>query len=691
MSFLYPYLLWGLLAVSIPVIIHLFNFRKFRKVYFTNVRFLEELQHQTRRQSQLRHMLVMLLRMLAIAALVFAFAQPYLPAGNEAGKPGAMNRVCIHIDDSFSMEASTEQGNLLETARSRAREIVSAFSTADLFMITSNAFEGRQQRWISQEEALRQIDDINISPYALKLSEVTDRLNDRLSRESGETERVYIVSDFQESMADIDQVATDSSISYYLVPVSASRRENLHVDSCWFATPVHQLGQSVRLVARVVNSSGQDFEKVPLKLIVNGSQKALAAFDIRSESFVDVELPFTSNEPGIHYATLEITDYPITFDDRFYLVYHVAGSIPVLSINGGEESIYLNSLFGSDSSFRFDNNPVAGIDFGRLQEYELIILHGLNEISSGLSQELGVFLENGGTLLVIPSGNPDLDSYRKFFDQNGTGYYGGLVREETRVSELDLENPLFEDVFERTGASGRANMANTDLPKILSYYEIGSGMRSGRTALMTMLNGKPFLVRETAGKGEIYLLSVPLADEYSNFARHAIFVPVMFRIALLSAATDPLFYVIGRDRQVELRNASFAGDRVLKIAGVDNQFEFIPSHQNLNKRLNLGIMGQVTVAGHYRVLDGDREIRGLGFNYDRMESVMTFADADLLREQTGRYAPGRFEVMTSKDRPLTDSIKDMNQGTTLWKLFIILALAMLAAEIVLLRYWKTRL
>ena len=79
MQFVNPLFLFGLFAIAIPVIIHLFNFRKFQKVYFTNVDFIEELKQQTQKQSQLKHLLVLLLRILAIASLVFAFAQPYIP------------------------------------------------------------------------------------------------------------------------------------------------------------------------------------------------------------------------------------------------------------------------------------------------------------------------------------------------------------------------------------------------------------------------------------------------------------------------------------------------------------------------------------------------------------------------------------------------------------------------------------
>ncbi|MBW6460335.1 MAG: BatA domain-containing protein [Bacteroidales bacterium] len=689
MSFLFPYVLWGLLAISVPVIIHLFNFKRFRKVYFTNVRFLEELKQKTKRQSQLRHLLVMLLRMLAIASLVFAFAQPYLPGEDAAMQPDAVNKVSIYIDNSFSMEALSAAGPLIETAKAGAREIVSAFRTTDQFMLLTNDFEGRHQRWVSQEEFLQLLDEIRVSPNVRTVSEVVSRQNDQFRSLPGQSGIAYLVSDFQLNMADFENIVTDSLVSYWLVPLSAVNKDNLYIDSCWFATPMHQLNQGVRLMARIVNDSGTDYEKVPLKLMITGMQKAVAGFDVKAGTYLDVELPFTNYEAGYQFGTLEIVDYPVTFDDRMHLAFHVAGAVPVLAIHGGDESLYLNSLFGKDSAIRFVNNSVRNIDFNNLQAFELIILNELRDISSGLAQELSLFLGNAGTLLIIPSPEMDIASFQAFLSSAGVNYYTGLIREETKVSALDFDHPVFADVFEKSGPGRRQDHASMDLPAVNSFFGLSRGSRTAQINIMGLLNGRPFLTMETPAKGEIYLLVVPLEDTYSNFPRHALFVPVLFRIALLSAATAPLYYTIGRDNQLELSNTGVSGDKMLKIAALDDSFEFIPGQQTMNKRINLQLFGQMSQAGHYRLHQDGVIVRGLAFNYDRMESSMQFAGEDDLYRMIARYVPGQFRILAGKGKPLTETIKAMSQGTPLWKIFVILALVFLAFEIILLRFWKT--
>lgn len=221
-----------------------------------------------------------------------------------------------------------------------------------------------------------------------------------------------------------------------------------------------------------------------------------------------------------------------------------------------------------------------------------------------------------------------------------------------------------------------------------SFYEISRQLQSSQLVIMSMLNGKAFLTRESAGKGQVYLLAVPLEEQFSNFARHALFVPALYRIALLSAASDPLYYIIGRDNKIELSNTYLNGDNTLKIASAAGDFEFIPGLENLNKKLNIRIYNQIQKSGQYKLLKNNEVLKGLSFNYNRKESEMKFASQIELQDFISRYSLSNTRIIADMGKPLSDAIKDMNQGTRLWKLFIILALIFLGVEIFLLRVWN---
>jgi len=145
MSFVYTWFLWALLAIAIPIIIHLFHFRRFKTVNFTNVNFLKEVKEQTSSRKKLRNFLVLLMRIFAVAFLVFAFSMPYIPSKDGNTKAGSRD-VSIFFDNSFSMSSETEDVRLLEKARRRAEEIVSAYGPDDKIQILTSDFEGRDQR-----------------------------------------------------------------------------------------------------------------------------------------------------------------------------------------------------------------------------------------------------------------------------------------------------------------------------------------------------------------------------------------------------------------------------------------------------------------------------------------------------------------------------------------------------------------
>jgi len=534
MEFVNPGFLFGLAAIAVPVIIHLFNFRRFRKVYFTNVKFIRELKQETRKQSNLKHLLVLLSRILAVAAIVFAFARPYVPLADNMIRLQEKNNVSVYIDNSFSMQAETEQGTLLQTSVNKAREIAAVYKSSDRFQLLTNDFEGRHLRFVSREEFLDYLDELDFSPVVKNYEEVHLR---QLKLQKGEPAAVrsaYILSDFQEHFMAGANRSPDSTLQTFLIPVQSSTTDNLYIDTCWFDSPVQQLNQLVKVRVKIKNSSDNAYEDIPVKLKVNGAQRALASFNIGPREESVAELTFTNTDPGVHSGELEINDYPVTFDDRFYFSYTVEPVIRVLAINSSTPDIFLNSLFGADSAIRFDNMPVDNLNFAALQDYEFIILNGLETFSTGLTQELTRFVSGGGSILVIPSGRMESDSYNNFLRSAGTSTFGTVDTTPQRVGAMDLSHPLYEGVFDEVPE-------NMDLPYVASHYRLSRDVGKPHDKLMELQNGDLFLSSYPVERGRIYLLAVPLSADYSNFQRHPLFVPTLYKMAVSSVGSAALF------------------------------------------------------------------------------------------------------------------------------------------------------
>ncbi|OQX80710.1 MAG: hypothetical protein B6D64_02875 [Bacteroidetes bacterium 4484_276] len=681
MQFVNPLFLFGLFAIAIPIIIHLFNFRKFQKVYFTNVEFIEELKQQTQKQSQLKHLIILLLRILAITALVLAFAQPYIPVTEDEVIHDSQAQVSIFVDNSFSMEAASQDGILLDKAIQDARDISFAYKSSDLFQLLTNDFEGKHQRYVSRDEFLEILDEVEISSVTRLLSEVYNRQADLFLESKPGNYTSYIISDFQNSISDFENIEADSSIRLFLIPVEATDKNNLYIDSIWFSSPVQRMNQLVKLNVRIKNASENDFEKIPVKLMMNDQQRAIASFDLNAGEEVVVEMPYTNNKTGIQFGKLEITDFPITYDDAFYFTYEVKNEIPILSISKNEDGDeYLNSLFGKDSAFAFYQLPENRLDYSSFNNFNMIILDKPDNISSGLSQGLSRFANNGGSVLVIPGTNIDFDNYMEFLLNLNSPYYTSVDTFQTKVSDINLQSQVFEDVFE-------SMPENIDLPKVQKHYIIKRQTNSMFETLLQMQNGNIFLGAVPVGLGMVYILASPLDTEWSNFPKHAIFVPALYKIALLSNPGNKLFYTIGNNQNIVIRNTALNGDKVFKIVSMDQQFEVIPEFQNLNSQINIS-NNRISKAGNYTIDVADRQLAGVAFNYNRIESNLDNLDSQALEKRIKDTGLQNTSIISSTERSLSTVITQLNKGYQLWKTFIILVLVFLLGEVILLRFWK---
>ncbi len=688
MSFTYPAFLFALSAIAIPIIIHLFNFRKFKTVYFSNIRFLKEVKQETQAKSKLKHLLVLAARILAISFLVFAFAQPFIPVENKKVVIGD-KVISIFVDNSFSMDAVNKNGTLLDEAKKRAAEIVSAYKPTDRFQLLTNDFEGKHQRLVNKEEFTELLDEIKISPASRNISEIAVRQMDLLQHEGNETKIAFTISDFQKSIVNINQIKNDTSITFNFIPVTAAQKNNVYIDTCWFETPVRQYNQIEKLHVRIKNVSDKILENNSIKLFINEIQKTPASFNADKESETEIILSFASKETGLQHCRVELNDYPVTFDDKFYFSFQVAKNIPVLCINSSStdiaksESPYLDKLFGSDSLFVLKNSPENKLDYSSLSNNKLIVLNELKTISSGLAQELKRFMSNGGSVLVFPNSAIDYNSYNEFLSAAKANLFERLDTANTKVDKINLEHDIYKDVFDKK----TFNTTNLNLPLVSKHYRISKTTRSNEEYLLKLQNDDVFLSKYDVDKGKLYLSSVSLQADFSSFAKHSIFVPTLYKIGMNSQSAQPLFYTIGNDETIECNNI-LTGENVFHISGLNSNFDIIPEHKVMDAKTEILLHNQITNAGNYNLFAGKELVSGVSFNFNRKESDLNCYTAEELKEQFLKKNLNNFNLLEPGAQSLKQSLMEIEQGKKLWKLCIILALLFLSVEGLLLRFMK---
>jgi hypothetical protein len=687
MQFVNPLFLIGLITLAIPVLIHLFNFRRYKKVYFTNVHFLQEIQQETKKQSQLRQLLILLARLLAIASLVVAFAQPFLPASKHQKKITAQRVVSIYIDNSFSMEAVATEGKLLDIAKTKALEIASAYSPSDLFQLVTNDFEGRHQRLVSREEFHKLLEEVQLTAALKALPEVINRQNDLLGEFRKMGKDAYLISDFQKNTASLLQAKPDTNISWFLVPLIAEKRNNLFIDTVFFRSPVHQPGQPVSLQVRIHNASSESLEKIPVKLTVNAVQKAISSFSIAANATTEVTLPFTENASGVQDGQVEIVDYPIVYDDKFYFSYPVLPSIPVLCINEKSENHYLNALF-NDSTILFTNRVIKQLDYSSLFTQALIIINSPEEISSGLMQELNRYIRAGGNLVVFPPVKGPVDSYNAMLSLLNLPGYAGIDTVKQRVAWVNVESDIYNDVFEKNGNGKVVLPENVDLPVVQKHYILLHPTGGVGEALLKLQDNQPFLSVSPVEKGNVYLFSAPADDSWTMFPKHMIFVPTLYKIALLSNPSHPLSYVTGENSNIEIPADSMGESNIYKLKKAESGYEVVPEIRKFGTNISLLTHDQIKDAGFYSVTQGKKLVVGLAFNFNRRESDLGCFTIAELQQQIDRLPVKDIRILKGRKSSLAPEISQIKQGTPLWKLFLILALVFIAFEIALIRLMK---
>ncbi|AMP97100.1 hypothetical protein AY601_0129 [Pedobacter cryoconitis] len=671
MNFLYPGFLFSLLAVAIPILIHLFNFRKFKKVYFSNVSFLKAVTVQHSSREKLRNLLILACRILAIIFLVLAFARPYWSSGT-AGSPENGNLVNVYIDNSYSMEAVNKEGSLLDEAKRKAKTLAKQFQLNDKFQLTTNDFEGRHQRLVNAEELSNLIDEVKVSPVERSLQQVINRQN---SADAGKRNQYnYVISDFQQQFVGKSALNTEKNNSLNLVRLNANTIPNVAVDSIWSLSPAHKPGDREKFVVQLRNYSADASTGIPLKLTVNNQQKALATLNIPAGKAIRDTLSFSGLSAGWQKGVISIKDFPVTFDDNLAFTFKVSTELKVLQLSGAHSGKYVNALFGADPYFKLNTMPESAIVYAGFHQYNLIVLAGLKAPSSGLAQELKTYMKNGGTVVVFPDLEAGAAVYSSFLEALAVPQTVSLSKDTVTVNTIALKNKIFNDVFEEIPAK-------LDLPKVNQHFIYTGNNSNGREDLMGLPLNQPFISKYRSGSGQLYLCATSLNIKDSNLPQHPVFVPLFYKIALTSVQEQPLYYTVGKSNYLSSAPITLNPNQSLRL--ISGKQEVIPEIRQVPGQTLLYVADQIKTPGVYELYKADALLSTYAFNQSRAESDLHYADDKALRAIFGAEKVN----LTKPGDDLSFKAVE-NNHTELWKLCLVLCAVFLAVEALLIRFFN---
>jgi hypothetical protein len=675
-SFLYPLFISAALLIAIPIIIHLFNFRKYKKIYFSDIRFLKEIKEQTTKSSKLKNLLILASRILGLLAIIFAFAQPYISKNNQeiANGPKAIS---IYIDNSFSMSLQENGISQLDIAKSKAKNIIESFGEADKFHLLTNEFGMNENKFLTQKEALAQLGQVYFSAKPRNTITILEKQKKILKTEPGYGASLAFISDFQKStfQTNLNNSATENdTIPKYFISVESKQKNNIYIDTAILENPNLQLQQTNPIRVKIVNNSNEQKEST-LTLQVNNQLKSVKNISLKANSKQESVLEFSPSKAGFQNIKLFLNDYPINFDDTFYISAKVVSNFSVLILNQQNANAYLSSVFKPSAQFRVENNNVNSFDAKNSSNYSLIILNSVNQLSENLQKSLKDYLSNGGSVMVFAPVQNGIGNLNSFLSATANCQYFEKDSSKNPVSNFQKTHPLFTDVFEKFPT-------NIDLPVAYQYYNFSASSLSAEQKLFSFSNGNSFLSSFKVDNGKMYVCASSAENNSSTFPNSYWFLPMFYKMAFSTGNGAVYSKTIGKNALLTIPNTNRNKESVYSIK--KDNFEAIPPQNAYGNMLQLDLSKATNNAGIYSIyLKNNPDSLYCGLNYDRKESDMNYWNIADLKSSLKLKNIHFIDSITPGEE-----MNSLSQGIPLWKVCIILALLFLLTEILLIRYLK---
>ena len=676
MQLLYPGFLWGLLAIGIPIAIHLLQLRRPQRVLFTNTEFIREVELTTMRRRRLQELMVLLARVMAVLFLVLLFCQPFLASVNGAASR-QLDQVTVLVDNSGSMQAPGQQQSLVAEAVAGASALGRSYGVGTHFTVL-----GQRATGLDRTAYLTAVNSLGTA--AQQISWGSAGVRDAL--QNTQQGPLYVFSDFQKSEATRElgqRIRRQGKV--VLVPQVARPAGNIYIDSLWLNDAFVRARTNIGLHIRLRNGGKQEIVDCPIKVLLGGRQvatfQASVAAGGASETTVQVQLP----DGKLALGQVLTSDAPVVFDNSYYFTMQPAALIRVLEI--GEEPA-TQQAYAREPLFAYSFARPQNLNYGDLRRANLVLLREVPQPDAGLRDALASVVRRGGSVVVVPPASPvGRASYHNLFRELGAGgeqweapSAGGLVRQE--VAMPSLRDPFFKDVF-------GAQPQRVAMPQVTPLLRLGQG----GTAILRLRDGGDYLTEFGSGAGRAYVFTAPFASAYSDFAAHALFVPTLYRLAMLSYRTDqqPAYRLTMPSVALTVppTTGATAGDAA-SYRLVHDSLTYIPAQRMQGGQLHLTIPAEMTSPGFYKLTRQGQVVTTLAFNGAKRESELAAYSAAELRQLVGPNHPN-VQVLEGGAQPeVMARYRAEQTGQPLWRYCLLVVLACLLAETLLVRFGRPR-
>jgi N-terminal double-transmembrane domain len=718
--FLNPFVLFGLAAAAIPIVLHIFNLRKLQTIEFSTLSFLKELQKTKIRRLKLRQLLLLFLRTLLVILIVLAFSRPTLKGSLPSGlAEQAKTTAVILFDDSQSMTASDEQGELLRQAKNSAASIVNLLKDGDeVFLVKlsdvstdgTKEIPSSQRNFSAIRSALKEIKPSSIHRTIEDALRFASRL---LASSKNFNKEVYVISDFQsgslESKLNVSNAVERlfaATTQFFLVPLGKRELQNVSVESIEIPNAIFEVHKPFVIKAKLVNHAASDVQNHVVSIYQDGDRVAQKGVDIRSGQSVETDFTLVPKNAGFLEGTIELEDDELEFDNRRFFTVHIPEEFRVLLVGNSSDLTYLRLALStrlSDTSaiLKMTESAFGRLSTSLLSNIDVIVLSDPPELTSSQMSILKTYLQNGGGVLIFPGAHTAVSAFNISIaaalgistiaavdSQPGSSQGTGLSVEFEKV---DLRHPLFVGMFEKDETKQSTGTLHSERilesPRVLKSLHFTPTPHS--KTVITLSNGYPFLIEERIGNGRTLMFSVAANTEWSDLPLKGLFVPLMHR-SLAYLVQEPianLSLFVGDEKTIRIRTSVAPTLTVTKPGGMEILINTQPRPTDKSIRFS-----DTDIYGIYTVKAGNLIIDKFAVNIDPDESNTTPSNEKREEKMLMHLGIASNVVhIVRQSQEVQRIITESRLGAELWKQFLIAALLIAVIEMIVARDSKRSL
>ena len=679
MSFLYNIFLMGLIAAAIPLLLHLLSKRRLPLIPFSTLEFLQKLQKKKARRVRLKQILLLIIRTLAITAVVLAFARPALQSAGSGGSEASVDVVIVY-DDSFNSHAKTRDGTIFSLVRKRVYDVLELTEPNDRITVIPLS---QPSRMLSvghgQLEILRdRLDNSRESYFAPDIPGAYANVDSLLKDSPYFNREIFLVSSFYSPEWDSLAVASEvESERRFILPVGTDKLDNVSIDNVLTENTIIRPGKPIDLTATISNHSDKPVKDALVSVYLDGSRIAQAALDLPAEGAIDHSFAVTPGRTGEVSGWIKFDNGDVLqADDRGFFTLNIPDHIRILAVV--EEGISQRILKAAISSEALDFFKINWVtpkawEAVSLAAYDVVLLGGVQSISSGASDRMVDFVSQGGGLVIFQDRNADLANLSRGLWQK-LGFAGAKGVSSDNVitwGKYDLKHPLFRGIFDKSG-SPRSPLLN---------FVVDFAVNKSDHVIIPLANGNPFLIERSLGNGRALLYTTSLDPNAGDFVMTGIFAPLLVRsmaYTVSRSSADEKFFRAGDICCVILHRNDVSSLTV--ETPDDDLLDVMPTPVSGGVEYELGIL---QTPGIYEFRNGKDLVYNVAANSPLQQSDLWQRDLKELSDRIGGRA-----IINSSEEDLRSRIIKMRFGRELWAHFAGLFLILLLAESIIVRIWK---